>query len=60
MRTEQTKAFLTPCELAGRWDVGEETVRRWIRSGKLAAFKSPGGGGQRISMATVERWERGG
>jgi len=56
---EGTKAFLTPYELAGRWAVSAQTVRRWIRAGKLVAFKSPGGGGHRISLATVERIERG-
>ena len=35
--------LLTTDEVAGECRVHQETVRRWVRSGKLAAIELPGG-----------------
>lgn len=51
---------LTTKQVATRLQVGEITVLRWLRSGKLRGFK-PGGTriGWRVPLAEVERMERG-
>lgn len=53
-----TRVFLTPAELAARWHVGVETVRRWCRSGKIESFKSPGNGRRLISMDVIVAFEK--
>ena len=48
--------FLTPAELAARWQVTTITLRRWRKSGKLKA--SFIGRGVRFSQEEVARFER--
>lgn len=42
-------------EVARALNVGEDTVRRYIRQGKLPAVRLPGGRGLRLRRADVER-----
>lgn len=35
--------LLTKQEVADHFRVSSETVRSWVKSGKLAGFKTPGG-----------------
>jgi excisionase family DNA binding protein len=39
MSVTELERFLTVEEIAGRLQVSDQTVRRWVKSGKLAAFK---------------------
>lgn len=48
--------FLTPAELALRWQVTTMTLRRWRKSGKLRTIHL--GRGVRFAIADVERLER--
>lgn len=34
---------MTTAEVATEWGRNVETVRRWIRDGRLAAYRTPGG-----------------
>lgn len=45
---------LTVGQVANHYGVSNETVRRWIRSGKLTAERSPGGKDYRIPVAVLE------
>lgn len=56
----EERQTLTTKQVASRLQVGEITVLRWLRSGKLHGFK-PGGTriGWRVPLAEVERMERG-
>jgi excisionase family DNA binding protein len=53
--------MLTVKQVAERLQIGQVTVLRWLRSGKLAGVK-PGGTriGWRIPVSEVERIESGG
>jgi excisionase family DNA binding protein len=52
--------MLTVKQVAERLQIGEVTVLRWLRSGKLSGVK-PGGTriGWRVPVSEVERVERG-
>lgn len=56
----EERQALTTKQVAARLQVGEITVLRWLRSGKLRGHK-PGGTriGWRVPLAEVERMERG-
>jgi excisionase family DNA binding protein len=47
--------FLGVQEVAGRLGVHPETVRRWLRDGRLAGANVGGSGGYRIAEAEVDR-----
>jgi len=47
--------FLTPAQLARRWQVSQMTLRRWRRAGKLAVYYI--GRGARYRMDDVLRLE---
>ena len=51
-------AFYTVEELARRWKVNEETVRRFIRRGDLASMILSRKGGHRIPAEEVVRFEQ--
>ena len=53
---QASPSFLSPAELARRWQVTPMTLRRWRKAGKLKAHHL--GRGIRFSMAEVERFER--
>jgi len=54
-----TEAWYLVEELAERWKVSTETIRRKIRRGELRAFSlGSRRGGYRISRGEVERFER--
>lgn len=51
--------YFTVKELAARWKVNPETVRRLIRRGQLRAVRIGGTkAGHRIERSDVERYER--
>jgi excisionase family DNA binding protein len=56
----ESPRMLTVKQVADRLQIGQVTVLRWLRSGKLAGVK-PGGTriGWRVPVAEVERVERG-
>ena len=54
-----THKFMTPRELARRWNLHEESVRRMLRQGKLAGFK-PGSKSWRMPLSSVLKHEAGG
>lgn len=47
--------YLTLKELTVRWKVGDSTLRRWMRTGKLPVVRL--GKGIRVDLAEVERIE---
>ena len=49
-------AFLSVADLASRYSVHPETIRRWIWSGLLGSIKLPGG--HRVPLSAVEAFER--
>jgi excisionase family DNA binding protein len=54
--------FLPPAELAKRWRLNPETIRRMIRRGEIPAVKVGSGTARphyRISLNWVEGYERG-
>ena len=51
--------FLTVAEAAGRLKVDPETVRVWLRSGKLKGNRLSRAAGWRIPASEVERLLRG-
>lgn len=58
--TETTSDLLTVQEVAARLRLHEETIRRWLTSGKLHGVKiGPTRGGWRIAASEVERILRG-
>lgn len=50
------KQALRTREVANRMAVSMDTVRAWIRKGKLRAFRTPGGG-QRVAEEEMRRFE---
>ena len=48
--------YFSVADLAFRYSVHAETIRRWIRSGLLASLKLPGG--HRVPLVAVEAFER--
>ena len=52
--TEQHDTLLTSSEVADRFRVHVETVRRWARSGELEAIRLPSGQ-MRFAQGDVER-----
>ena len=57
----ESRRMLTVKQVAERLQIGQVTVLRWLRSGKLVGVK-PGGTriGWRVPVSEVERLERGG
>lgn len=55
-RDVMTLEWLTPSEVARRWRVSPDSILRWIKAGKLAASKLPGGK-YRVKVETVEAYE---
>ncbi len=51
----EPETFLTVAQVARRLSLNPETVRRWVRSGRLRAFK-PGGdkSGWRVSERSLD------
>lgn len=47
--------LLTVQEVAGRLKLNPETVRRWLRQGKLRALRFGGSGGYRVPGSEVQR-----
>lgn len=47
--------MLSTAAVAERLDVGEETVRRWCRTGQMQAVRLPAGA-YRVEVAQLERW----
>jgi len=45
-------------EIANRLNVTDSTVRGWINTGKLKAFKLPGSGSQPIIRVDSDEFER--
>jgi hypothetical protein len=52
-----TPAFLSERDLAARWGVDPETVRRLRLAGKLRFFRPTGEKSIRYAIADVERYE---
>lgn len=50
--------LLTIAEVAARWKVGYETVRRWCLKGALNVVRVGPHGAIRIPRAEVERYEQ--
>lgn len=46
--------WLTVADIAGQLQVDEQTVRRWIREGRLAARKMGGQAGHRIRARDLD------
>jgi len=53
----RAKKYLRPSELAKRLGVSGDTVRHWIRTGKLKAHTTPGGH-YRIPISEAKRIEK--
>lgn len=49
--------FSSVQEVADRYGVKPETVRRWLRTGKLAGFRPGGGGDWRVSGEALAAFE---
>lgn len=54
--TRTSSPFLTPAELATRWQVTTMTLRRWRKSGKLTTVHL--GRGIRFALSDIERLEQ--
>jgi excisionase family DNA binding protein len=52
------REFLTVPELAERWSISDQSVRRKIRRGQIAAISTPGARSIRIPAQFVEEHER--
>ena len=50
--------WYTVAELAERWRLNTEVVRRWIRRGDVEALELGGKAGYRIRASEVERFEQ--
>ena len=55
---KESKHALTVREIAERMNVTDATVRIWINSGKMPAYKLPGSGAQSIIRVEAEAFER--
>jgi excisionase family DNA binding protein len=51
---EGERSFLTPREVSGMLRVSTQTVRRWIKQGKLPAYRV--GRAWRIKRADLDAW----
>lgn len=47
--------LLTTAEVADIFRVDAGTVTQWVREGRIAALKSPGGGAYRFHRSEVEK-----
>ena len=47
--------LLTVQEVATRLKLNPETVRRWLRSGRLSGTRFGGSGGYRVSVSEVQK-----
>jgi excisionase family DNA binding protein len=56
--SEAHSRALTVKEIAKRMNVTDATVRVWINTGKLAAYKLPGSGAQAIIRVRPEAFDR--
>ncbi len=54
MSVTELERFFTVDEVAARLQVSDQTIRRWVKSGKLAAFKP--GKELRIRPRDLERF----
>lgn len=52
------REYLKIHEVAELFNVGDKTVRRWVREGKLAFIRTPGGHIRIPADAFQLRWER--
>ena len=52
------KDFITVPELAERWAISDQSVRRKIRRGQIAAISTPGARSIRIPAEFVRQHER--
>jgi excisionase family DNA binding protein len=59
MSEDQFPRLLTSAEVAERFRVSQKSVSAWIRDGKLAAIRNPGGGAYRVRESDVEAILRG-
>lgn len=55
--SDQHESYLTPKEVARRFNVATVTVRQWAARGKIEAITTPGGH-RRFPIANVERFAR--
>ena len=55
---DKSKESLTVREIAERMHVADATVRLWINTGKLPAYKLPGSGSQSIIRVSRDAFER--
>ncbi len=56
-----TDPLMTVEQVAARLQVGAETIRRWLRTGKLRGVRlGATKAGWRIAVSEIERIERGG
>ena len=51
--------LLTTAEVAAYFQVDPASVRRWVKSGRLAAIKTPGGGSLRFRRSDIEQCTEG-
>jgi excisionase family DNA binding protein len=52
---DTTKELLTVSEVADRFRVSEETVRRWLRSGQLEGIRLARRSGWRVHPDAIDR-----
>lgn len=57
-KRHEKKEFYKLSELSDRWDKSQQTLRRWIKEGKLHATKFVGSYG--VSIDEINRIEKGG
>lgn len=50
--------WYTVAELAERWRLNAEVIRRWIRAGKIEVLELGGKAGYRVRASEVEKFER--
>jgi excisionase family DNA binding protein len=56
--TNEDDMLLSVADVATRLKVHPETVRRWIRAGKIKARKTPGARDYRIRQSEIDRYEQ--
>ena len=56
--TSEAKAYMTVKEVAELFNVASNTVRRWVKKGKLSSFylNKPTANSMRIPVASVKRF----